>query len=49
MDDFGAGHLDMNFMVGVSFKGDWGDRKLDKNIWTGMKCNPETGETMKFQ
>ena len=48
-DDFFGGHLDMNFMFGVSFKGDWGDRILDKNTWSGMKCNPETGETIEFK
>ena len=49
MDDFGAGHLDMHFMFGVSFKGDWGERIGDKNTWSGMKCNPETGEAIKFK
>ena len=48
MDDFGDGYLNLSFMPGVSFKGNWG---LEKNegTWSGMKCNPETGETSKFK
>jgi hypothetical protein len=41
MDDFGDGYLNMNFMPGVSFKGDWGLEKHE-GTWSGLKCNPQS-------
>ena len=49
IDDFGDGYLQVIYVPRESFGGHWGSGKKVEGMWSGKKCDPETGETLKFK